>query len=198
MRPMETARQTVAAEPAPDVPARGSRSKRFVLATAMAVVGMNVWIGGPLLALWIGARLQTASGGSLTIRPATALLIFASLAVITFALTRLLKLVADAYDRAAGAAPAKRRHDRWIADDGHGRKTLTTLERILVVVVAIAALAFEIWFFFFSTSPIDGRSGRSAIPLARAAVPALRHDAGSAARSRALPAGRPDLLRSAR
>jgi hypothetical protein len=34
------------------------------------------------------------------------------------------------------------------------------LERILVVCVVLAVAAFEIWFFFFSTSPIDGRSGR--------------------------------------
>jgi hypothetical protein len=31
----------------------------------------------------------------------------------------------------------------------------------------LAALAFEVWFFFYSTSPIDGRSGRSDVPVAR-------------------------------
>jgi hypothetical protein len=37
---------------------------------------------------------------------------------------------------------------------------LSALEVILVTsVVAVVAL-FEIWFFFFSTSPIDARSGR--------------------------------------
>jgi hypothetical protein len=41
---------------------------------------------------------------------------------------------------------------------------LTALERILVVMVVVAIGAFEIWFFFFSTSPIDERSGRSALP----------------------------------
>jgi hypothetical protein len=46
------------------------------------------------------------------------------------------------------------------------RPALSTLERILVVVVAMAAIAFEIWFFFYSTSPIDQRTGRSAVPLA--------------------------------
>src|SRR4051795_8248238 len=104
--------------------AGASWTKRIALAVAMAFLAMNVWIGGPLLALWIGARLQTASGGSLTIRPATALVIFVSLVAITFALTRLLKIVATAYDRAVGVGPAKRRHDSWIADDGNARKTL--------------------------------------------------------------------------
>jgi hypothetical protein len=40
------------------------------------------------------------------------------------------------------------------------RLTVTTLERVLVVVVVLAVAAFEIWFFFFSGSPIDQRTGR--------------------------------------
>ena len=35
-------------------------------------------------------------------------------------------------------------------------------DRTLVSVVVIAIAAFEIWFFFFSASPIDHRSGRAA------------------------------------
>jgi hypothetical protein len=31
---------------------------------------------------------------------------------------------------------------------------------MLIVCVVIAVVAFEVWFFFFSTSPIDQRSGR--------------------------------------
>jgi hypothetical protein len=164
MRLMESAHGT---------PLRAPWPKRIALAALMAIVATNVWTGGPLLALWIGARLQTHSGGSLTIRPSTALAVFASLAVITFGLAKLLKLVAEAYDRAAGVGPATRRHDSWLATERRvqpgQRPAMTTLERILVIVVTLAAIAFEAWFFFFSTSPIDQRSGRSAIPLARPA-----------------------------
>jgi hypothetical protein len=147
-----------------------SWAKRVSLATLMAIVATNVWVGGPLLALWIGSRLQEASGASLTIRPLTALMVFGSLAVITVALVKLLSVVSAAYDRATGAGPAKRRPDSWVSVERktYGRPSLTTLERILVVVVAMAVIAFEIWFAFFSTSPIDQRSGRSAVPLAQA------------------------------
>jgi len=48
--------------------------------------------------------------------------------------------------------------------------TLTTPERILVGMVVVVMVAFEIWFFFFSASPIDNRSGRSAAPVRPAAV----------------------------
>jgi hypothetical protein len=141
--------------------------KRIGLASLMALVATNVWVGGPLLALWIGSRLQNASGGSLTIRPSTALAIFGSLAVITVALVKLLGVVSAAYDRATGVEPAKRRRDSWVSVErkSYERPTLSMLERLLVVVVAMAAIAFEIWFFFFSTSPIDQRSGRAAVPL---------------------------------
>jgi len=36
----------------------------------------------------------------------------------------------------------------------------------LVIVVVACVLAFEVWFFFFSTSPIDQRSGRGQVPRA--------------------------------
>jgi hypothetical protein len=144
--------------------------KRLSLAALMAFIATNVWVGGPLLALWIGSQLQAHSGASLSIRPTTALGVFASLAVITVVLMKALRVVSDAYDRASGMGPAKRRHDSWLATERKSfpgdRVSLTTLERMLVVIVAIAALAFEIWFFFYSTSPIDQRTGRSSAPLA--------------------------------
>jgi hypothetical protein len=148
----------------------------------MAVIAMNIWTGGPLLALWIGSRVQSHASSSLTIRPATALTVFGALAVISLVLVMVLKRVSDVYDRMIGAAPEARRHDRWIADDGRGRTALTALERMLVVMVALCALAFEIWFFFFSTSPIDQRSGRSAVPIATApgvVAPAPHRGAGT-------------------
>src|SRR5690349_11419466 len=143
--------------------------KRVGLAALMAVIALNVWTGGPLLALWIGARLQERSGGSLTIRPMTALAVFASLVLISVVLLKLLAGVAAAYERAAGVASARPRRDSWVSVERRSfpgvRQSLTAVERILVVVVAIAAITFEIWFFFFSTSPIDQRTGRSGVPL---------------------------------
>ncbi|HEX6715220.1 MAG TPA: hypothetical protein VF066_17650 [Thermoleophilaceae bacterium] len=155
-------------ESAQGVSSRAPWAKRMSLAVLMALIATNVWVGGPIVALWIGARLQEAGGGSLTIRPTSALAVFASLGVITVVLVKALGAVSNAYERASGAGPAKRRRDSWVSVErkSYERATLTTLERMLVVVVAMAALAFEIWFFFFSTSPIDSRSGRSAVPLA--------------------------------
>src|SRR4051794_31908767 len=148
-----------------DLAPGGGRPKRVALAGLMALLAMNVWIGGPLLALWIGARVQTSSGQSLVIRPSTVAAVFGSLAVITVVLVKLLGVTSSAYARAAGITPGNKRRDSWLSVERRvhpgDRVSLTALERILVVVVAIAALTFEIWFFFYSTSPIDARSGRS-------------------------------------
>ena len=34
------------------------RVKRFLLAALMALLVLNLWTGGPLLALWLGSRVQ--------------------------------------------------------------------------------------------------------------------------------------------
>ena len=38
--------------------------------------------------------------------------------------------------------------------------TLTMAERIVILAVVLVFALFEVWFFFFSTSSIDQRSGR--------------------------------------
>ncbi len=41
------------------------RLQRALLLAAMAVVAVNIWTGSPLLALWVGSRLQGTSGLSM-------------------------------------------------------------------------------------------------------------------------------------
>src|SRR4051794_4900056 len=124
------------------------RMKRIALASLMGLLAVNVWTGGPLLALWIGSRVQMHSKTSMTIEPVTALVVFAALAAISVTLVKSLSVVSGAYDRAAGVGPGKRRHDSWVSVERKSfpgdSAALTTLERILVVMVTAAALAFEV------------------------------------------------------
>jgi len=192
--------------PADPAAAPRSRARRIALAALMGLLAVNVWTGGPLLALWIGSRVQAQSETSMTIEPLTAVVVFATLAAISVVLVKSLGRVSAAYDRAAGIRPGKRRHDSWVSVERRsfpGEKvSLTALERILVVAVMAAGLAFEVWFFFYSTSPIDQRSGRSSVPIAlqlRALpAPAPPHAAGSADPSQGPRAGSPVRRRSAR
>jgi hypothetical protein len=150
-----------------EAPRRASAPKRVVFAALLTVVGVNVWTGGPLLALWVGSRVQ-GSG------PPTMGAVF--VVVIVMAAVCLALAVAFGYLNRAnlnmtGQAPTVRQHTPWLRSmrgerpqDQGVESTLTTPERILVGMVVVAAVLFEIWFFFFSASPIDKRSGRAALP----------------------------------
>jgi predicted secreted protein len=139
-------------------------AKRFGLAALMAFLALNIWTGSPLLALWIGSRIQgeesQASMGAFAA-------VIGSLALFSVLLYQALKYVLHAYQETTGTLPTVRTHAPWLRsmrgerpDYGEGRATISGAERIIIVTVIIAALAFEVWFFFFSGSPIGGSGGR--------------------------------------
>ena len=141
----------------------GRAFKRVALAAAMAVVTVNVWTGAPLLALWVGSRVQSHSQASMTGIAVVAIV----LAIVCFLLLRLLRALGARYDSLVGASPTVRRHVTWLRSMRGERPeykgvapTVTMAERIVILAVVLVFAAFEVWFFFFSTSSIDQRSGR--------------------------------------
>lgn len=87
---------------------------------------------------------------------------------VSFALIRVLGVLGGAYDRLAGRRPVMRQHTPWLRSMSGGRPheagpdyRLSALDRLLVLSGVVVVAAFEIWFFFYSSSPLDGRSGRS-------------------------------------
>jgi hypothetical protein len=134
----------------------------------MLVVALNVWTGSPLLALWIGSRLQ--GSGAPQLGPIFVVLVCFGL--FSFGLATLLARLGDKYERLTGQGAQVHGHVPWLRSMRGERPQypgqhvhVTGLEQILIVTVALCAIAFEIWFFFFSGSPIDQRTGRSAVPL---------------------------------
>lgn len=132
-----------------------------------------MWTGGPLLALWVGSRVQ--GGGPPTM--GAVFVVVVVLAAVCIALALVFARLNRAYVEMTGQAPTVRQHTPWLRSmrgerpqyEGV-RPALTTPERILVAMVVVAFVLFEIWFFFFSSSPIDNRTGRSAVspqPLTR-------------------------------
>jgi predicted secreted protein len=140
------------------------RAKRIGLAALMAFLALNVWTGSPLLALWIGSRIQ----GEET-QPSMGAVAAVVLCLIVFSilLYQALKRVSYAYQEATGTLPTVRAHAPWLRsmrgerpDYPGATARISGAERIVVLTVIVAALAFEVWFFFFSGSPIGGGSGR--------------------------------------
>jgi hypothetical protein len=140
------------------------RVKRFGLAALMAFLALNVWTGSPLLALWIGSRIQ---GDSTQPSMGAAAAVIGCLILFSVGLYQALKRVSYAYQEATGTLPTVRSHAPWLRSmrgerpDYRGNTArISGAERIVVLMVVVAAVAFEVWFFFFSGSSIGGDSGR--------------------------------------
>lgn len=140
------------------------RTKRVLLVGSMVLVTVNIWTGSPLLALWVGSRVQPSSGPSMT----AVALVAVTLAVFSYALVKLLAWLDAVYGRTTGRHSTVSRHVPWLRSMRGERphvvkhaRELSPLEVVLVTTVVIVVALFEVWFFFFSPSPIDQRSGRS-------------------------------------
>ena len=90
---------------------RMERAKRFGLAALMAFLALNIWTGSPLLALWIGSRVQgeesQASMGAFAA-------VIGSLALFSILLYQALKHVMYAYQETTGTLPTVRTHAPWL------------------------------------------------------------------------------------
>ena len=139
------------------------RVKRLALVSAMSLVTLNVWTGSPLLALWIGSRVEAGGPPSM----AAVAVVAVTLAIFSVVLVKVLSTLGGVHDRLIGRRPGPREPAPWMRSlrgDRAGERDrdlgLTALERVLVVSVVIAVVAFEVWFFFFSGSPLGMTSGR--------------------------------------
>lgn len=146
-------------------PATGplARVKRLGLLSGMALAALNAWTGSPLMAVWVGSRVQ----GSGPPEMGAIFLVAATMGAISFGLVKILGALGAAYDRLTGRTPSVREHTPWLRSMRDGRPHeagsqagISALDAVLVVSVLLAVAAFEIWFFFYSTSSIDARSGR--------------------------------------
>jgi hypothetical protein len=145
-------------------PHPSGRLKPILLAAAMAFLALNVWTGSPLLAVWLGSKVQGEES-----QPSMGAYAVVIVALIAFSwgLYQLLKVVMGAYQDATGTTPTVRSHAPWLRSMRGERPDypgtshrISGAEKVVVVTVLIAAAAFEIWFFFFSGSSIGGGSGR--------------------------------------
>jgi hypothetical protein len=150
------------AETAHESQPRG-RLKPILLAAVMAFLALNIWTGSPLLAVWLGSKVQGENS-----QPSMGAYAIVIVALIAFSwgLYQLLKIVMSAYQEATGTTPTVRSHAPWLRSmrgerpEYGGSARISGAERVVVVTVLIAAAAFEIWFFFFSGSSIGGGGGR--------------------------------------
>ena len=140
------------------------RLERVALQAAMVLAALNIWTGAPLLAVWVGSRVVKSST---QVTMGSVGLIVLVLFVACLALVWLLSWASATYDEITGRPQSVRRHVPWLrsmraerVDYEREKETVTPVERILVATVAVAVILFEVWFFFFSGSPLGTTSGR--------------------------------------
>jgi hypothetical protein len=146
----------------------GSRAKRVLLSAGIALASLNIFTGAPMLGLWVGSRVQSDG-------PPTAgalLVVVLVMGTTVLALVRLIAILQNAHDKLTGGGRTVREHTPWLRSMRGERPRypgepapLTAPERVLVAVAVLAIGVFEVWFFFFSGSSIDQRSGRGAVPV---------------------------------
>jgi hypothetical protein len=104
----------------------------------MFIGSLVLWIGTPLLWLWVGSQIQGATSSLGAALGAMFIGVMATIAAVSSVLVWL----SNVY--------RANRHARGLDDPGH-----FVLEGVLVVSAGVALTGFGIWFFFFSgTSPV--------------------------------------------
>jgi hypothetical protein len=133
--------------------------KRVAMAAATAFVSINIGLGAPLVALWVGSQISDQK--VLSIKAVAAVVIV--LAVLVFALAVALTWLNNTYDELIGRPRVERRAP-WLRSmraesEGHisSRVGITALERIVMVTVYVAVTALIVWLIFFA----PGRTGDS-------------------------------------
>ena len=131
--------------------------ERIGLQAVMVLAALNIWTGAPLLAVWVGSRTVTSSQPTM----GSVFLVIVVLAVACVALIYALNWASATYDDVTGRPQSVRQHVPWLrsmraerVNYEREKERVTSVERILVAMVAIAVVLFEVWFFFFSPSPI--------------------------------------------
>ena len=140
------------------------RLKRTALVAGTALLSINVWTGAPLFAIWVGSRFEGwvgggGTGGGTSMRAVFVLILV--LAGIELLLTLALARLSAAYDELSGRPHAARRTSPWLRSMRGEREEfarhkagISGVERVVVISVVAAVLAFEAWFFFVAGSPL--------------------------------------------
>jgi hypothetical protein len=132
--------------------------KRLALVAGSALTSINIWTGAPLLAVWVGSQVQAAQD-RLSMTALFAVVV--TLAVTVFALAWVLAWINGRYDELTGRSHEARYTSPWLRSmrgeresDVRRKHGISAVERVVVISVVGAVLAFEIWFFFFAGSSL--------------------------------------------
>jgi hypothetical protein len=132
--------------------------KKVGLLTASALCSINLWTGAPLLAIWIGSKVQGSLNNLSMIAVFSVVVV---LAATVFLLALLLTWLNVKYDELTGRPVVARQTSPWLrsmrderGDDTQRKYGIGGIERVVIICAVAGVLAFEAWFFFFAGSSL--------------------------------------------
>ena len=131
------------------------RPAQFGLILAMVLGALMLWVGSPVIWLWIGSQMTSSQQGRMGPYFVVAIGILASTVAVAFGLARLQRL----YEEVTGQEATVRVRLAWLRslrDDRNPDTRVTVLDLILVTTAMVGVLAFVVWFFAFAGSPLPG------------------------------------------
>jgi len=132
----------------------GRRSAKLALIALMFLSAMMIWLGSPVIWLWIGSHVTSSQAPGF----GPYMLVGTGILVSTGTLAYLLARLNRAYEQVAGEVTTVRVRLPWLRslrdERSPGGTRLTVLDFILVLTVLTAIVSCTVWFLFFAGSPL--------------------------------------------
>jgi hypothetical protein len=136
--------------------ARVSRKPaQFGLIVLMVLGALMLWVGSPVIWLWIGSQMTSSQQGRMGPYFVVAIGILASTIAVALGLARLQRL----YEQVTGQEATVQFRLAWLRslrDDRDANTRVTVLDLILVTTAVTAIVTFTAWFLLFAGSPLPG------------------------------------------
>jgi hypothetical protein len=126
--------------------------KRLALTAATAFAAINIWTGCPLVALWVAAQV---SGEHRITMPALGVFLI-TVALLEGVTILALAWLNDVYDELTGRRRVERRSPwlRAMSEEAEHhvsqRVGISLPERVVMIIVYFAVIAFAVWYVFFA------------------------------------------------
>jgi hypothetical protein len=131
------------------------RPAQVGLIAAMILGALMLWVGSPVIWLWIGSQMTSSQQGRMGPYFVVAIGILASTVAVAFVLARLQRL----YEEVTGQEATVNVRLAWLRslrDERSSATRITVLDLILVTTAVVGVLTFTVWFLFFAGSPLPG------------------------------------------
>jgi hypothetical protein len=129
------------------------KSAKLGLIALMILSALMLWLGNPVIWLWIGSQVTTSQQGSFGPYMLVAVGILVSTIAVAVMIARLNRL----YERVSGEATTVRVRLPWLRslrDERAPDTRITVLDLILVSTAVAGIVAFVVWLLFFAGSSL--------------------------------------------